>query len=135
LVALLGLVLSVADFRMLRFEITSPVIGESPLIVHRGQSFLVVGIADDGGNSYRPVNNVVLHLIEIDPSIPGRELYRASTWCQVEPRTKEFSGSLRVAEDETKPDQYVRVELYGDFFSIGTKSRPLPGNLLKVRVE
>jgi hypothetical protein len=62
-------------------------------------------------------------------------VYRTSSWCPVEPHTKKFSGSLRVAEDETKPDLYVRVELYGDFFSIGTKSRPLAGGLLKVRVE
>jgi hypothetical protein len=135
LVALLGLVLSVADFRMLRFQITSPVTGDSPLIVRRGQSFLMEGIADDCRNLYRPVSHAVLHLIEIDSSFPGRELYRASTWCPIEPHTKKFSGSLRVAEDETKPNLYVRVELYGDFFSIGTKSRPLPGGLLKVRVE
>jgi hypothetical protein len=135
LLVLLGFILSVADFRILRFEIITPAWAGSPLVVHRGQSFVVEGIADDGGNVYRPVNGAVLHLIEMNPSLPGGESYRTSAWCPVERSTRKFAGKLKVAEGETKPNLYVRVELYGDFFSIGTKSRPLRGNLLKVRVE
>jgi hypothetical protein len=133
---LVGLTFELASFKKLRFKITNPVDTGSPTIVHRGQLFQVEGIADDGDSEYRSIHTADLFLIDIDPLLPGGEAQRALVFAPIGPVTKRFTGRLKVAENEKKPYLYVRVELYGrGHFFLGSKSHPLPGNLLKVRVE